>query len=157
MKSDKIEKIVFDLAEPVARDRGCELVDVQYLREAGEWFLRVYIDKPGGVSIDDCGAISEELGRRLDRVDPIPHSYILEVSSSGEKPLRKDEEFDKFAGRMVLINTFSPIDGKKVFQGRLAGLVDGKVKINVEGAAVDIPRDKISKARLVVEDEVHEP
>ena len=154
---DRIERIVFDLAEPVVRDRGCDLLDVQYLREAGEWFLRVYIDKPGGVSIDDCGSISEELGRRLDKADPIPQSYILEVSSSGEKPLRKDEEFNRFAGRTVLVNTFSPVDGRKEFQGRLVGLVDGNVRLEVGGAVTDIPRDKVSKARLVVEYEVHEP
>ncbi|HHY99167.1 MAG TPA: ribosome maturation factor RimP [Firmicutes bacterium] len=154
---EKIERIVSDLAAPIVEDQGLELVDVLYVKEAGEWLLRIYVDKPGGVSIDDCTKISEEVGRKLDSLDPIPQSYILEVSSSGEKPLRKEEEFDKYKGRMVAINTFSQIGGRKEFIGHLLGLADGNVRVDVDGLVVDIPKDRISKARLVVEGEVNEP
>ncbi|HHV61614.1 MAG TPA: ribosome maturation factor RimP [Firmicutes bacterium] len=152
MKSaSRIEELVTQLAKPIVTSEGMELVDVEYVREAGEWFLRIYLDKEGGVSIDDCTLVSERLGRELDAIDPIPQSYILEVSSSGEKPLRKEEDFTRFAGRRVLINTYTVVDGRKSLEGYLEGLENNEVKVNVDGKVLRVPREKISKARLVVE------
>lgn len=131
--------------------KGIDLVDVEYAREGGQWYLRVYIDRPGGVSMDDCTWVNEELGRQLDRLDPIPQSYVLEVSSSGEKPLRRDGDYERFRGRRVLVSTYAPIAGRKSFEGTLLGLEDGKVRLDVDGEVVDVPRDRISHARLVVE------
>ncbi|MGE5574388.1 MAG: ribosome maturation factor RimP [Bacteroidota bacterium] len=151
MKSQDIENLVTGLVQPMVDEKGIELVDVEYVREGGQWYLRVYIDRPEGVSMDDCEWVNNELGRKLDDLDPIPQSYVLEVSSSGEKPLRRESDYERFRGRMVLVNTYSPIDGKKSFQGRLLGMVDGRVRLDLDGRIVEVPREKISRARLVVE------
>ncbi|MGE5585032.1 MAG: ribosome maturation factor RimP [Bacillota bacterium] len=151
MKSQDIENLVTGLVQPMMDEKGIELVDVEYVREGGQWYLRVYIDRPEGVSMDDCEWVNNELGRKLDDLDPIPQSYVLEVSSSGEKPLRRESDYERFRGRMVLVNTYSPIDGEKSFQGRLLGMVDGRVRLDLDGRIVEVPREKISHARLVVE------
>ncbi|MDI7247339.1 MAG: ribosome maturation factor RimP [Bacillota bacterium] len=151
MKPQDIENLVTGVVQPMMDEKGIELVDVEYVREGGQWYLRVYIDRPEGVSMDDCEWVNNELGRKLDDLDPIPQSYVLEVSSSGEKPLRRESDYERFRGRMVLVNTYSPIDGKKSFQGRLLGMVDGRVRLDLDGRIVEVPREKISRARLVVE------
>ena len=92
------------------------LVDVEFLKEGANWYLRVYIDKPGGIAIDDCQAVSEQLSDKLDEVDPIKQSYILEVSSPGlERPLKKDSDFERFKGEQVEVKLFQPIERKKDF------------------------------------------
>ncbi|MCR4402295.1 MAG: ribosome maturation factor RimP [Firmicutes bacterium] len=151
MKPQDIENLVTDILRPMVDGRGIELVDVEYVREGGQWYLRVYIDRPEGVSMDDCEWVNNELGGKLDELDPIPQSYVLEVSSSGEKPLRRESDYERFRGRMVLVSTYAPVEGRKSFEGRLLGLVDGKVRLDVEGRTFEVPRDKISHARLVVE------
>ncbi|MEA4882156.1 MAG: ribosome maturation factor RimP [Clostridia bacterium] len=136
------------IAELEAARLGLTVVDTEFVRDSGYWYLRVYIEKPGGVAIDDCSALSEAVGAELDRQDFIPQSYILEVSSSGEKPLRRDEEYDEFKGRWALITTYAEINGCKSFEGRLMGTSDGSVLIEVDGTTVRIPRSKIAAARL---------
>lgn len=150
MQASEIERLTRELAEPVARDAGVEVIDVEYVNESGRRYLRVYIDSPRGISMDDCVAVSEGLGARLDMAQPIDESYILEVSSSGEKPLRRAEDFQRFRGRWVRIDTFAKVAGRKSFEGNLLGMVDGIVKIEVDGEEIDIPQDQISKARLAV-------
>lgn len=151
MKPQDVEELVTTMLRPMVEGKGIDLVDVEYAKEGGHRYLRVYIDRPEGVSMDDCTWVNEELGRKLDDLDPIPQSYVLEVSSSGEKPLRREEEYDRFRGRRVLVNTYAPIDGRKSFEGTLLGIDGGKVKISLEGHIVEVPHDKISNARLVVE------
>ncbi|MGE5588507.1 MAG: ribosome maturation factor RimP [Clostridia bacterium] len=151
MKPQDIENLVTEILRPMMDGKGIDLVDVEYVREGGQWYLRVYIDRPEGVSMDDCEWVNNELGRKLDELDPIPQSYVLEVSSSGEKPLRREGDYERFRGRMVLVNTYAPVDGRKSFEGRLLGMVDGKVRLDMEGRTVEVPREKISHARLVVE------
>jgi len=150
MDHRRIEIRARSIAESAAGPLGLKVVDTEFVRDSGYWYLRVYIDKPGGVAIDDCADLSTAIGAQLDQQDFIPESYILEVSSSGEKPLRRDEEYDEFKGRWALINTYTEINGCKHFEGRLMGMVGDSVTMLVDGKTVEIPRRRISAARLAV-------
>lgn len=152
---NKVEALVEGLARPVVEGMGLELVAVEYVREGGRRYLRLYIDKPGGVGLDDCEAVSRQVEALLDREDPIPDSYSLEVSSPGiERPLRSDADFERFAGRMVRVTTFAPVGGRKRFTGELVGLRDGQVRLLVrpdgkgQPQEVAIPREQVARARL---------
>ena len=141
------------LAEPILTDRGLELVEVEFQRETRGWILRLYIDRPGGVTLDDCQKVSEELGDHLDVADVIHHPYDLEVSSPGlNRPLTRDADFVRFAGKAARIVTRDPIEGQRNFHGRLGGLVDGAVLLTLaDGRQVRLLRDDIAKARLEIE------
>ena len=141
-----------EAAERVARSAGVEIVDVEW-KIGKQRFLRVYIDKPDGVSHRDCEAVSNQLSVILDVEDlvPGPH-YILEVSSPGlDRKLTRPAEFERFAGRLARISTNEPVENQKFFEGRLAGYADGKVQIEVKGRVVAVPVEGIRKANLVVE------
>lgn len=144
---------VRSLAEPILIDRGLELVDVEFQRETQGWILRLYIDRLGGVTLEDCQKVSEELGDHLDVADVIDHPYSLEVSSPGlDRPLTRDADFVRFAGKPARIVTHEPIEGQRNFRGRLAGLVDGAVLLALaDGRQVRIPRHLMAKARLEIE------
>ncbi len=152
MAKRKIEDVVYEIALPIAARHSFELVDVEYVKEGANWYLRVYIDKPGGIMIDDCQAVSEELSDRIDELDPIESSYFLEVSSPGlERPLKKDKDFEKFKGNLVEVKVFQPIDGKKVFEGELVGLVDNRISINQDGKNIlEFDRDKVASVKRVI-------
>lgn len=140
------------MAAPVAEKHGIELVDVEYVKEAGNWYLRIYIDKPGGVGLDDCELVSGELGKILDEQDPIAQNYFLEVSSPGlDRPLKKEKDFKRYEGRKVRVHTFAPLNGKKEFTGLLAGLRDNEIMLDTGGERLAIPRDKAAMVRLEVE------
>ena len=141
-----------DAAERAARTAGVEVVDVEW-KIGKQRFLRVYIDKPEGVSHSDCQAVSEQLGVLLDVEDLVPGSrYILEVSSPGlDRKLTKAADFERFVGRLARISTMEPVDNSKFFEGRLAGHVGGLVKIDVKGRIIELPLAGIRKANLVVE------
>lgn len=152
MKREAIEAQVEQLAQPIAEGHGVELVDVSYLSENGRWILRVSIDREGGVTLDDCQRVSEALSDELDRVDPIPGPYSLEVSSPGlERPLRRPREFERFRGRRVRVRSFAPIDGSRTWEGRLLGLQDGQVVVETARGTVRVPLDQVARARLVAE------
>lgn len=141
-----------EAAERVARSAGTEVVDVEW-KVGRQRFLRVYIDKPEGISHKDCEAVSNQLSVILDVEDlvPGPH-YILEVSSPGlDRKLTKPAEFQRFAGRLARISTTEPVENQKFFEGRLAGFADGKVQIEVKGRMIALPVEGIRKAHLVVE------
>lgn len=124
----KVTELTAALAAPIAAEQGCTLWDVEYVKEAGTWILRVYIDKEGGVSINDCEAVSRPLSDKLDEVDPIEGSYTLEVASAGaDRALKKPEHFAAFAGHEVEVRLYRPIDGKKEFVGVLAGYENGDI------------------------------
>ncbi len=149
MEREKLIQEVWELAEPVILARGLELVEVEWQREVRGWVLRLYIDKPGGVTLGDCVKISEIVGDLLDARDLIHHSYHLEVSSPGlERPLRKKEDFDRFAGDRVRIVLRAPLEGRKTFTGLLRGLEGDEVLVEVEEGLVRIPYGAIKKARL---------
>lgn len=152
MAAKRPAEIAAELAEEVARPLGLEIVDVEFRRESGGRVLRVFIDKPGGVTLDDCEALSEELSRRLDEVDPIEESYSLEVSSPGiERPLKKPQDFERFAGRLVHVRTFGPIDGRRNFRGELLGLDGEQIIVRLEQGEARIPLEQVAKARLVAQ------
>ncbi len=149
-RAAEIAARVGTLAEPILADRGLELVEVEFRRETHGWVLRIYMDKKGGVTLDDCQKISEELGDHLDVEDLIDHAYHLEVSSPGlDRPLTRDADFLSFAGKAARITTREALDGQRNFSGRLAGLQDGAVLLDLDGGQrVTIPRGLIAKARL---------
>ena len=138
---------------PLAQAEGLELVAVEYQRESGGWILRVYLDKAGGITVDDCHRVSQQLGDLLDVEDLIDHAYTLEVSSPGlDRPLVTEADFARFAGRPVRIQTEAPVEGQRRFKGRLLGIAAGAVRLELEGGRqVAIPHGAIEKARLVVE------
>lgn len=126
----KVSELTAGLAAPIVEAQGCSLWDVEYVKEAGTWFLRVYIDKEGGVSINDCEAVSRPLSDKLDEVDPIEGSYVLEVSSAGaDRVLKKPEHFAAFLGSEVEVRLYRARDGKKEFVGVLAGYENGDVSL----------------------------
>ena len=141
---------VIDLAEPLCQAEGLELVHVEYQRETAGRTLRIYIDKPGGVALDDCVRISRQLSDLLDVYTENSDSYRLEVSSSGpDRPLGRAHDFEKFKGNQVRIRTAQPIDGQKSFTGRLLGLTEGVVDLMITDKTVAIPFREIKKARLI--------
>lgn len=154
MDRAEVERRVGDLAQPLAADHGVVLVDLEYVREGGRRFLRVYLDKPGGVTLDDCGTFSRALGNLLDQADVVPDSYYLEVASPGlDRPLKKDRDFELFKGRRVVVRTYAPpagaAPGQKEFQGELVGLVHGRVAVRDDAGRVwEIPREQVARARL---------
>jgi len=151
----KVTETVSQLVTPILDDMGLELVDIEYVKEGKDWFLRVYIDKEAGIDIEECGLVSERLSEKLDEVDPIVHNYFLEVSSPGaERPLKKDKDFENAIGKNVFIKTYEPIEGEKQFEGILTQFdgitVTVEIKIKTRKKNVDIPYEKIAQARLAV-------
>ncbi len=146
----KIAASVKDLAEPLCESEGIELVYVEYQPEAGGMILRLYIDKPKGVTIDDCIYISRQLGDILDVNLEGAVVYRLEVSSPGsDRPIWKKNDFNRFKGSVARIRTCRPFDGQKNFKGVLLGISDETVKLMVDNKNVAIPFKEISRARLV--------
>ncbi len=145
----KVTDVVAQLAAPVVEQAGCSLWDVEYVKEAGEWFLRVYIDKEGGVSIDDCEAVSRPLSDLLDEADPIEGSYTFEVSSAGaDRVLKKPEHFARFQGQEVEVKLYRPRDGRKDFVGMLQSWRDGDVTLDVGGEPITFEKKEIALVRL---------
>ncbi|MCL2125808.1 MAG: ribosome maturation factor RimP [Oscillospiraceae bacterium] len=147
----KISDIIAKLAAPVAEKHGCELWDVEYIKEAGAWFLRVYIDRVDGVSIDLCEAVSHDLDPILDEHDDlIPGSYTFEVSSAGaERQLRRQSDFDRFVGHLVEVKLYKSKDGQKVYLGVLRNRdAGGAVEIDVSGQTICFAENEVASVRL---------
>ena len=145
----KVTDAVAALALPVVEGAGCTLWDVEYVKEAGTWYLRVYIDKEGGVSIDDCEAVSRPLSDLLDEHDPIEGSYTFEVSSAGaDRPLKKPEPFARFRGEEVEVKLYRPKEGRKEFVGTLKGYADGDVTLDIGGREAVFTKQEIALVRL---------
>ena len=148
----KVTELTAELAAPVVAEQGCELWDVEYVKEAGTWYLRLYIDKEGGVSIDDCEAVSRPLSDTLDEADPIEGSYTFEVSSAGaERPLKRPSDFERFLGSPVTVRLYQNRDGRKEFAGTLRGYDDGAVTIEVGGKELRFEKNEVALCRLRVE------
>ncbi|MDD3706365.1 MAG: ribosome maturation factor RimP [Clostridiaceae bacterium] len=151
MAKRKVEDIVFELAKPIIDRYNFELVEIEFKKEGPDWFLRVYIDKEGGITIDDCQSVSEELSDLLDEADPIEQSYIFEVSSPGiDRPLKTERDYRKNNGKPIEIKLFSPMDGKKVIEGILKGHTDTTVEIEVEGKGINIEKESIALIRPLI-------
>ncbi|MBQ3277201.1 MAG: ribosome maturation factor RimP [Oscillospiraceae bacterium] len=145
----KITDAVTALAAPAAEALGLELWDVEYVREAGQWFLRVYIDKDGGVGIQDCEALSKALDPLLDEADPIPDSYVFEVSSAGaERELKRPGDFPRFFGSPVEVRLYKAVEGSKSFVGVLTGYADGDVSVRVGDRDYTFEKAQVAKVRL---------
>ncbi|AHV97823.1 ribosome maturation factor RimP [Paenibacillus sp. 7124] len=151
MSTSKIKGTVEEMLKPYLDNNGFELVDVEYVKEGSNFFLRVFVDKEGGIDIDDCGNVSEFLSAKLDENDPIPGAYFLEVSSPGaERPLKKAEEVAKAVGKDVFVTTYEPIDGLKEFEGRLVSFENGEMLIAVGKKQHVVPYAKVASARLAI-------
>ena len=146
--TDKIAQI----ARPVVEDEGCSLWDVEYVREAGTWYLRIFIDREDGVSIEDCERISRRLDPILDEEDPIPDSYVFEVGSAGaDRELKRPGDFKQFMDSAVEVRRYRPVDGSKRFTGTLVDYQDGEVSITQGERTLRFEKDQIAQVRLYVE------
>ncbi len=147
----KISEKVFELAKPVVEDEGCSLWDVEYVREAGTWYLQVYVDKEGGVSIDDCERISRRLDPVLDEADPIPESYVFEVGSAGaDRELKRPGDFEQFMGSLVEVKLYKPMDGSKLYVGELRSYDKGSVGILFGNRELVFAPEQVAQVRLHV-------
>lgn len=136
--------------EPILRLLGCELIDIRFLNEQGRWLLRVYIDREGGVTLDDCRRVSREIETPLEIEGLIPIRYDLEVSTPGlDRPLVKESDYKKFVGREVKIRLENPIENQRNFKGILEGIEGGMVMIQSEGRSRQLPFREIKRAHLV--------
>ena len=152
MARNRVEKITKELAIPILEKEKFELVDIEYKKEGANWFLRLYIDKPGGITLDDCQKVSEQLGNLLDKEDLVKGNYFLEISSPGlDRPLKTDRDFARFEGKLVEIRLYEALDGNKVLEGELIGLEDNVIKLNVvDVGLVELPKEKVALAKPAI-------
>ncbi|HIW50257.1 MAG TPA: ribosome maturation factor RimP [Candidatus Blautia intestinavium] len=151
-RREEYEKKAEALLAPIVEQAGFELVDVEYVKEAGNWYLRGYIDKPGGITVNDCEAVSRIFSDRLDEDDFIEDSYIMEISSPGlDRPLKKDKDFARSMGKEVEIRTYRPIEKQKEFSGILTAYDDNSVTIDEDGNLRAFDRKEIALIRLKIE------
>ncbi|HAE62819.1 MAG TPA: ribosome maturation factor RimP [Eubacteriaceae bacterium] len=153
MAKKKTDEFVFDLAQPIAEELGFELVDVEFIKEGQNWFLRIYIDKDGGVSLDDCQRFSGKINVLLDDADPISQSYFLEVSSPGlDRPLKKKSDYDRSIDKAIEVNLYAQLNGSKYYKGINKGICDEILTLELEqGKVIEIPVKSIGSARLYFE------
>jgi ribosome maturation factor RimP len=151
MAKKNISETVAEIALPIVEEAGCELVDVEYVKEGSDWFLRVYIDKPGGVTLDDCENVSRPLSDKLDEIDPISHNFYMEVSSPGlERPLKKPADFARAIGSPVEIRLYKTVEGVKRFEGELVAFDGESITLKTEkDDNLKFNMDQISKAKKV--------
>lgn len=148
----KITEQVTSFAQPIVEANGCSLWDVEYVREGSERFLRLYIDKEGGVNINDCEAIARAVDPILDEKDPIPESYHFEVCSAGlERPLKRPGDFEKFMGSPILVKLYRPRNGLKEIPGILRGYEEGKVTVEAGKETITFEKSEVALVRLRVE------
>lgn len=139
---------VYALIKETVESQGVELWDVRFLKEGASWYLRVFIDKEEGITIDDCTDVSHAIDPVIDEADPIDKSYYLEVCSPGiERELTRPEHFEKMIGQIVKLKLYKAIDGAKEFKGELLSF-DGKVKLMVDSTSLEFDLKEISKANL---------
>lgn len=151
--SANTEKRIEELIQPTVTEMGYELVDVEFVKEGPNWYLRIFIDKEGGVTIDDCETVSKTLEKIFDEKDPIEQAYFLEISSPGiDRPLKKKEDFIKYNGEMVDIKLYKPYEGSKEYTGKLVGYDenDGTVTIEVDDKNIAFTKKEIAGIRLAV-------
>jgi ribosome maturation factor RimP len=153
---DRIQEIVTRVAQGVVASRGLELVEVEVKRDRSGFLVRLYVDKPGGIGLDELQSVSEEVSAILDAEDPIDASYTLEVSSPGlDRPLHSLEDYRRFVGRLVKLSSYEPVEGRRHWTGRLVSVGQGgvlDVRLEKEGGSLaSVPYEKVSHGRLEVE------
>ena len=147
----KVTELVASFAKPVVEEKGCQLWDVEYVREGSDYFLRIYIDKDGGVDINDCEAISRALDPILDEKDPVPGSYHFEVCSAGlERALKRPEDFQRFMGSPITVKLYRPYNGLKEIPCTLTGYEDGKVTVLSGKETITFEKSQVALVRLRV-------
>ncbi len=152
VRFEKLIEEVREVVEPILQSLGYELVDLEYQREPRGWVLRIFLDREGGVTLEDCAEASGEVGAVLEAQDVIPQAYVLEVSSPGlTRPLKKPGDFQKFRNHLVKIKMYQPLDGRKNFKGTLLGLEGENVRLEIEDRVYELPLQKIAKANLEIE------
>lgn len=146
------------VVQPIVDEQNLELVDMEFLKEGKNWFLRIYIDKPGGIDIEECALISEKVSEALDALDPdpIPQAYFLEVSSPGaERPLKTEADMQNAIGKYVHLSFYQAIDGEKFYEGTLKEVNDDSVvltiRIKTRTKDIEIERKQIANARLAIQ------
>ena len=148
----KVTDIVTQFAKPVVEAHGCQLWDVEYVREGSERFLRLYLDKEGGVDINDCEAISRAIDPILDEKDPIQESYHFEVCSAGlERALKRPADFERFMGSPIMVKLYRPRNGLKEIPGILRGYEDGRVTVEAGKETITFEKSELALVRLRVE------
>jgi len=148
----KVTEIVAKIAEPVVKAQGCELWDVEYVREGDQRFLRLYLDKEGGVDINDCEAISRAVDPLLDEADPIAESYHFEVCSAGlERALKRPSDFERFMGSNITVKLYRPRNGLKEIPCVLTGYEDGKITVEAGKETITFEKSQVALVRLRVE------
>ncbi len=152
-----VVETVTDLVTPILQDHNFYLYDLEFVKEGKSWYLRVYIDKDGGITLEDCALVSDELSEALDNVepDPIPQAYFLEVSSPGaERPLKKEEDYQRAIDHYIHISLYQQINGQKVYEGTLTQLSDKEITLDyldkTRHRQITIDRQKIAQARLAI-------
>ena len=158
MSTQSVVETVTALVKPILDDHHFYLTDVEFVKEGGGWYLRVYIDKPGGITLDECVLVSEALSEQLDAInpDPIPQQYFLEVSSPGAaRPLKRETDYEQAIGDYIHVSLFKKLDGKKVFEGTLKDLKPDQLTLTVKDKSRKfdqvIDRKLIASARLAIE------
>ncbi len=152
ISAKKIVEQVIALVEPIVEELGFQLVDVEYVTERGRQVLRIYLDKDGGITVDDCALVSNEVGDLIDVREIITHGYVLEVSSPGlNRPLRKEKDFIWAVGKKIKLKTVEPIEGRRNFTGYLKECSGGVIVLDLEGTEVTLPLEGLEKANLVYE------
>ena len=156
MLRKKMSKEIMDrvhaMVNPIFSNEGMELVEVEYRREARGWVLRLYVDKEGGVTLDDCTRVSQEVGRILDMEDFISIPYTLEVSSPGlTRTLKSEKDFIKYRNRLIKVKTLDPIENRRQFKGKLLGINENRIEIAMNQEVLQIPLSNVAKANLEID------
>ena len=152
MQAKEVEALITAMVEPLLQDTGLTLVDVEYVKEAGNWYLRGYIDKPGGITVNDCETVSRAFSDKLDENDFIEDSYIMEISSPGlDRPLKKEKDFERNMGKLVEIRTYRPIEKQKEFCGILTAYDSNSVTIDEDGTERVFDKKDTALIRLAIE------
>ncbi len=151
-RRETYEKRAEALLAPIVESRGFELVDVEFVKEAGCWYLRGYIDKPGGITVNDCEDVSREFNERLDEEDFIEESYIMEISSPGlDRPLKKEKDYQRSLGKLVELRTYKPLEKRKEFCGILTAYDEETVSVEEDGEIRIFSKKDIALIRLAIE------
>ena len=153
-----VVETVTELVTPILEEQNFELVEVEFVKEGKNWFLRVFIDKEGGIDIEECAFVSERLSEKLDSIDPdpIPQAYFLEVSSPGaERPLKKEADYQRALGEYIHLSLYQPLDGEKQYEGFLQSYDNAelilKIRIKTREKEITVDRKNIAKARLAIQ------
>lgn len=152
-----VVETVTELVTPILDERHFELVDAEFVKEGKSWYLRIYIDKPGGINIEECALVSDLLGEKLDDCDPdpIPQAYFLEVSSPGaERPLKKERDYERALNSYIHVSLYQPLEGNKVYEGTMVDLKPDELTLEYmdknRQKTIVIPRKQIAQARLAI-------